>query len=478
MSGTADRLRMTQQTAVRPSVADQGQILRPARRPVRTVLVYAALVVVPVAVAAAFLARSGSRTAVTGGHPVPAATVAWLLLAVAVIVSACAAVGVLCRRIGQPPVVGEIATGIVLGPSVFGALWPAGFGTLFAPAVTRQIDTLAQLGVVLFVFVAGLELSPRLLRGKGDVALVVSHVSIAVPFLLGVVLAVAAFPVFAPAGVGFLPFALFLGVSMSITALPVMARILKDRGMYHSHVGVVSLTSALVDDVTAWTLLALVVALTRGHTAGEVLVTIVLTAAFAAAVLLVVPRTSARLGTRLEGTALLVPVSLGVALLCAAATDRIGVHAIFGAFLLGIACPAEHPAFTAVRERVGGITTTLLLPLFFAYSGLRTDLRSLGADPRLWVWCAVVLVVATAGKLGAAALAARTVGVAWRPALRIGALMNCRGLTELVILNVGLELGVLNRSLFTIMVLMALGSTAMTAPLLSVLGRSPAPSDK
>jgi Kef-type K+ transport system membrane component KefB len=435
------------------------------------VLVYAALVVLPVAAVAVFLAAGHARSAIAAGHPAAASTVARLLLAVAVIVGVCAAVGVLCRRIGQPPVVGEIATGIVLGPSVFGAVWPAGYVTLFGPAVTRQIDTLAQLGVVLFVFVAGLELSPRLLRGKGDVALVVSHVSIAVPFLFGVALAVPAFPVFAPAHVGFLPFALFLGVSMSITALPVMARILADRGMYRSHVGVVALTSALVDDVTAWTMLVLVVAMTRGHTPGEVLAMIALTATFAAAVLLVVPWTSARLGSRMEGTALLVPVSVGVALLCAAATDRIGVHAIFGAFLLGIACPADHPAFTAVRERVGGITTTLLLPLFFAYSGLRTDLRSIGTDPRLWLWCVVILAFATAGKLGAAALAARTIGVAWRPALSIGALMNCRGLTELVILNVGLELGVLNPSLFTIMVLMALGSTAMTAPLLGLLGR-------
>ena len=462
---------MTQQTVVRRGKPDHGQIHRPARRPVRTVLVYAALVVLPVAAVAVFLAAGHARSAIAAGHPAAASTVARLLLAVAVIVGVCAAVGVLCRRIGQPPVVGEIATGIVLGPSVFGAVWPTGYGILFAPLVTRQIDTLAQLGVVLFVFVAGLELSPRLLRGKGDVALVVSHVSIAVPFLFGVALAVPAFPVFAPAHVGFLPFALFLGVSMSITALPVMARILADRGMYRSHVGVVALTSALVDDVTAWTMLVLVVAMTRGHTPGEVLAMIALTATFAAAVLLVVPWTSARLGSRMEGTALLVPVSVGVALLCAAATDRIGVHAIFGAFLLGIACPADHPAFTAVRERVGGITTTLLLPLFFAYSGLRTDLRSIGTDPRLWLWCVVILAFATAGKLGAAALAARTIGVAWRPALSIGALMNCRGLTELVILNVGLELGVLNPSLFTIMVLMALGSTAMTAPLLGLLGR-------
>jgi Kef-type K+ transport system membrane component KefB len=246
-----------------------------------------------------------------------------------------------------------------------------------------------------------------------------------------------------------------------------MVRILQDRGMYASRAGAVALTSAAVNDVTAWILLAVVVALTQGNSAAEVLIVAGLSGLFAIAVLTLVPRWSRWLADRrpkLLGSGVVV-----VVLLCGAATEWIGIHAIFGAFLLGIACPGDHPAFAAARERLEGTVRTLLLPLFFALSGVRTDLRPLGSHRDLWLWCGFVCLAAVAGKLGGATLAARGVGVDWATSLRIGTLMNCRGLTELIILNVGLELGVIDPRLFTVMVVMALVSTAMTGPLLSLL---------
>jgi K+:H+ antiporter len=441
----------------------------------RFAVTYSLLVIIPVVAIVAFLSLAAVPKK-PGSAPTRAAAVDLfprLLIAVVVIVGACTLVGVLFRRIGQPPVVGEILTGILLGPSVLGALWPAASHWLFPPTIMPQLNALAQLGVILFVFVAGLELNSSLLRGRGDVAVVVSHVSIAVPFLLGVVLALAAYRTFAPGGVGFMSFALFMGASMSVTALPVLARILMDRGMYRSDVGTVALTCALVDDVTAWCLLAAAVALTRSTTAGGVVLTIGLTAGFALLMTFAVRPGLRRMSTgpfarRMET---FLPTVLLALLLAALATDRIGVHSIFGAFVFGLICPNDLPVFRAVREKVGGLTTALLLPLFFTYSGLRTDLGLLGLSTTLWLWCVVILIVSITGKLAGSAIGARSVGVSWPKSIQLGALMNSRGLTELIVLNVGLDLGVLNRTLFTILVIMAVVSTAMTAPILAAVQR-------
>jgi Kef-type K+ transport system membrane component KefB len=446
------------------------------RSPLRLGATYSLLVIVPVVAIVAFLSLAGgpSRPGPLRAGAAPAADLfPRVLLAVVAIVAACALVGALFRWLGQPAVVGEILTGILLGPSVLGAVWPAATARLFPAGIMPQLDALAQLGVILFVFVAGLEVNTRALRGRGDVAVVVSHVSIAVPFLLGVVLALLAYGTFAPGGVEFIPFALFLGASMSVTALPVLARILMEKGMYRSDVGTVAITCALVSDVTAWCLLATAVALTRSATLAGVLVTIALTAGFAVLMVLGL-RPALRLAgrERLAGRPdLLLPLVLLGLLAAALATDRIGVHAIFGAFVFGLACPRDLAVFRAVREKVGDLTTALLLPLFFTYSGLRTDIGLLGLNLGRWLWCGLILVVAVAGKLAASAVAARAVGVGWPTSLQLGALLNARGLTELIVLNVGLDLGVLNRTLFTMLVIMALVSTAMTAPILTAVQR-------
>jgi len=447
------------------------------KRGLRAIGVYALLVVVPVVAAVVLLTgMTDGSSAASGGSVAPAVAghpLAQLLLAVAVVVAICKAAGWLSQRLGQPAVIGEITAGILLGPSVLGALWPAGAAALIPKAVMPQLNVLAQLGVILFVFLTGLELNTRMLRGRGHLAVVVSHVSIAVPFLLGVVLAVVAYARFAPEGVGYLAFALFFGISMSVTALPVLVRILMDLGLFRSEVGVVALTCALVDDVTAWTLLALVVALVTASSLAGVFVTIGLTAAFVALLYLVAKPLLAKAVGRWSVSRLrtMAPLALVAVLVCAMATEWIGVHAMFGAFLFGMIFPRDNVVAEWLEEKVGGLTTALMLPLFFAYSGLRTEIGLLGANAELWLWCGLILLVAVAGKLGGSAIAARAVGESWNRSVQVGALMNCRGLTELVVLNVGLDLGVLSPTLFTMLVIMALVSTAMAAPLASWLGR-------
>jgi Kef-type K+ transport system membrane component KefB len=433
----------------------------------RALGVYGLLVVIPVLVSIVLLTREdrgagvAAKSAAATGHPV-----AQLLLAIAVVIAACKVAGWAMQRIGQPPVVGEIAAGIVLGPSVLGAISPATASALLPSAIMPQLNVLAQVGIVLFVFLTGLELNTRLMRGRGHLAVVVSHVSIAVPFVLGVLLAVIAYAKFAPQGVGSLAFALFIGVSMSITALPVLVRILQDTGMFHSRIGVVALTCAVVDDVTAWSLLALVVALVTASSLTGVLLTLGLAAAFAGLLHYVIRPLLAKSFARTPEPVLrrFAPLALVGVLLCAMATEWIGVHAMFGAFMFGVIFPRGNVVEKWLHQNASGLTTALMLPLFFAYSGLRTNIGLLG-DPSLWLWCAAILVVAVTGKLVSATVAARSVGETFCRALQIGVLMNCRGLTELIVLNVGLDLGVLSPEMFTMLVLMALISTAMTAPL-------------
>ncbi|WP_081975877.1 cation:proton antiporter [Amycolatopsis sp. MJM2582] len=435
---------------------------RPGRR---ALMVYIGLVVLPVVIAIILLGQGEGGAGAAAAKAATGPSLAQLLLAITVVVGACKVVGWLAQRIGQPAVIGEITAGILLGPSVLGALWPSGAAVLIPKAAVPQLNVVAQLGVIFFVFLAGLELNTRLLRGRGRLALVVSHVSIALPFLLGVGLALFAYTRFGTGG-GFLPFALFFGVSMSITALPVLVRILHEIGLFRSEIGVVTLTCAVVDDVTAWSLLALVIALTTASSLVGVVLTVVLTAAFVALLGLVVRPLLRKFVAGASAARLhrVAPLSVVGVLVCAMATEWIGVHAMFGAFVFGVVFPRDNPMATWLHDKAGGLTTALMLPLFFAYSGLRTDLGLLSGGSA-WLWCGAILLVAVAGKFGGSALAARAVGENWNRSLQVGALMNCRGLTELVVLNIGLDLGVLSPTLFTMLVIMALVSTAMAAPL-------------
>jgi Kef-type K+ transport system membrane component KefB len=395
-----------------------------------------------------------------------------LLLAQIVVVLAAAAVaGRMMRAARQPHVVGEMVAGIVLGPSVLGALLPDVSATLFPTASLGYFSALSQIGLLLFMFLVGLELDLRQLRERGHLAILTSHASITAPFLLGAALALLLYPRLSQAGVGFTGFALFMGAAMSVTAFPVLARILAERGLVRSRLGAVALACAAVDDVTAWCILAAVVVIVR---AASPTVPLWLTAggtvAYSAFMLTLGRRAVRALARRMNGSAApgqgVVAAVVLLVLGSAWVTERLGVHALFGAFLAGAVMPRDPRLVRHLLDRFGDLVAVLFLPLFFAYTGLRTRIDLIrGAE--LWGWCALILAVAIIGKVGGSAVAARAGGMAWREAATLGLLLNTRGLMELVILNVGLDIGVISPELFAMMVVMALATTLMTTPLLS-----------
>lgn len=397
-----------------------------------------------------------------------------LLIAIPVVILACKAGAQLVRRIGQPPVVGEIAVGILLGPSLLGWLWPDAQAWLFPGSVLPYVGALGNLGLLAFMFLVGLELDLGSLRGHSRTAVVVSQASIALPLVLGSLLALGMYDSFAPDGVDKLPFVLFIAVSMSITAFPVLARILTDRGLYRTKVGVLAMACAAVDDVTAWCLLAAVVAVTKSGSPTEALTTAAYAVAFTLFMYYAVRPLLARWVKRAEHayseSVVLVVLFSGLCL-SALATDRIGVHALFGAFLFGVITPRGSRVVELTAARTRAFTVPVLLPLFFVTTGLKTDISRLAGEPSQWLWTGAVLGVAVLGKWGGGSVAARLSGQRWADAMSIGALMNCRGLTELVVLNIGLGLGVIGQDLFTMLVLMALATTAATVPALSLIRR-------
>jgi Kef-type K+ transport system membrane component KefB len=389
-----------------------------------------------------------------------------VLAALALIVLATRLTGRVFRLIGEPAVIGEIAAGILLGPSFFGALAPAASAAVLPPAVIPPIERIASMGVVLFMFTVGVHLDLPAVKRGARAAIVISQASIALPFVMGVALAIGLHASWAAPGVSTTAFALFAGVAMSVTAFPVLARIIADFGLQRAPVGAIALSAAAVDDVIAWCLLATVAGLARAE-AGAALATVVLAAAFAVAMLVVVRPAVMRLARLPPSPAILVLLVLG-ALGSAAATDAIGIHALFGAFLFGAFVPSHSPAAEAITARLRG-PVSLLLPAFFAITGVRTEVRLIdGASA--WLVCLAIFLIACGGKMGGGYLAARWTGLPAREARAIAVLMNTRGLVELVVLNVGLSLGVITPALFTMFVLMALVTTAMTAPLLRWMG--------
>jgi Kef-type K+ transport system membrane component KefB/nucleotide-binding universal stress UspA family protein len=411
-----------------------------------------------------------SGVAGSAGHGAEA--VLWrLLLAILVILIAARLVGTAARRIRQPEVVGEIVAGILLGPSALGAIWPEATAFLFPEVIMPFLDVLANIGLIFFMFLVGLELDARLLRGRGHAAVWVSHASIIAPFLSGLALALLLFPLLGSEQGDFTSFALFLGAAMSVTAFPVLARILTERGLYKTKLGTVTLTCAAVDDVTAWSILAVVVTVARATEVSGALVTIALSLAFITAMLLAVRPLLQRLAAHHEERGRLNAPALaaifGGVILSALITDRIGIHVIFGAFLAGAVMP-QRPAFIEeVTEKMHDFSVLFLLPIFFAFSGIRTDMLQL-RSPQLWGMTLLVVAVAVLGKWGGSTIAARMVHLDWRESSALGVLMNCRGLTELVILNIGLEIGVLPPAAFAMLVIMAIATTVMTEPLLAL----------
>ncbi|MEV7393274.1 cation:proton antiporter [Streptomyces sp. NPDC091215] len=379
------------------------------------------------------------------------------------------------RRVGQPAVVGEIAAGILLGPSLLGRLWPTGQAWIFPPDALPVIQALGNLGLLVFMFLVGHRFELPALRGHSRIALAVGQGSVLLPLLAGGALGLAMYPSLAPPGVARLPFVLFIAVSLSVTAFPVLARILADRGLHHTTLGTLATACAAVDDIAAWCLLALAVALTRAASLWQVPVVVAETAGFAAAMILGVRPLLARWASRVPNglgahfDSLVLGLLFSGLSLSALITDTIGIHAIFGAFLFGVVTPRALPSVDRAARHLESVAMPVLLPLFFITMGLGTNIGLLGVHPRAWLWFVAILIVAVAGKWGGTATAARLCGRPWRESLALGSLMNCRGVTELVVLNVGLSLGILDSGLFTMLVLMALATTAMTVPALNRL---------
>ena len=383
-----------------------------------------------------------------------------------VVVAATRLVGALAARLGQPRVVGEITAGILLGPSLLGRLAPGLSAWLFPPATFPVLLAVSHLGLLFFMFLVGLHLDLGMLRASGRTALVTSPVSIVVPLGLGIAVAGYVQPRFAPQVSPF-AFALFMGVALSVTAFPVLARILEERGLARTRIGVVAVACAAVDDVAAWCLLAGLTAYVRAAAGGASFArTVLLLVVFAVAVLVLLPPVLRRLVGR--SSAAFLPVAVVCLLGGAAATEAIGVHALFGAFLAGIAMPRRDDLRHGLEVSLEAVTSVVLLPLFFASTGLRLDLGWL-RGAAAWSTFGLILLAAVAGKLGGSMLAARATGMGWRDAVGLGVLLNTRGLVELVILGAGLELGVLTPPVYSMMVLMALVTTAMTTPVLQAL---------
>lgn len=430
----------------------------------------------------AVLQGSGDTPVSTGGDSTSGAAqssgvaaaphpLALLLAQVIVVVFFARLCGSVLQRLGQPRVIGEILAGIMLGPSLIGGIWPEFTAWVFPQSSLPTLHLLSQIGLVLFMFLVGMEINLGSLRSHAREALLISHMSVVFPFLLGATLAIWLFEGYAATSqVNYVVFALFLGIAMSITAFPVLARILMDRGMIKSPLATMALTCAAVDDVTAWCLLAIIVALAQAGTVGGAVYVLLFSLIYIAVMLwLVRPWIDRLIGPAQVDQRIMVGVLL-LLLVSAYSTELIGLHALFGAFLAGVIMPNREHLRHVIASRIEDVSTLILLPLFFAFTGLRTEIALLN-DIESWLICGLIIVVAVLGKLGGGALTARWSGMPWADSLALGALMNTRGLMELVVLNIGYDLGIISAKLFTMMVIMALVTTFMTGPILSLIAK-------
>ncbi|HSB11326.1 MAG TPA: cation:proton antiporter [Blastocatellia bacterium] len=393
-----------------------------------------------------------------------------LIAQIATILVTARLVGWLFRKIRQPPVIGEMVAGILLGPSLFGWIAPSLSSSLFPPASLGHLSSLSQVGLLLFMFLVGFELDLKQLRELGRAAVVISQVSIIAPFVLGALFALFMYPRLADQSVSAVGFVLFIGAAMSVTAFPVLARILTEQNMLRTRVGSVAITCAAVDDVTAWCILAGIIVIVRAPSSAMPL-WLMLTGliAFVLLMLFVVKRALVKLAVLYDRRGTLTADSVAAILLLVLAsswiTEGLGVHALFGAFLAGVVMPRQQGLSRELSEKLEALVVVLLLPLYFALTGLRSSIFLI-AGLSMWLHAGAIVFLAVVGKLGGSMMAAKMNGMSWREAAAVGVLMNTRGLVELVILNIGLDLGILSPALFSTMVLMALVTTLMTTPLL------------
>ena len=401
-----------------------------------------------------------------------AESAAMLLLQIISILVVSRIFGYIFVKIGQPTVIGEILAGIVLGPSLLGYFFPEAFQFLFAADTLGNLYILSQVGLVLFMFTIGMELDLSALKNKMGVTFVISHASIIIPYFLGMLLAYYLYQEFAASQTDFVSFALFIGISMSITAFPVLARIVQEKGLSKSHLGTISIASAAFNDVTAWCILAAVIAITKTGSVDSSLYNIAVSVGYVLVMMFVVKPFLKRFGEIYKNREVInksvFAFLLLVLILSAYITQVIGIHALFGAFLAGVIMPPLPSFRKLIVDKIEDVSLTLLLPLFFVYTGLRTEIGLLNT-PYLWTICGLFILVAIVGKFVGGAFSARVLGESWRDSLSIGVLMNTRGLMELIVLNIGYEMGILPPPIFVMLVIMALVTTFMTTPALSLI---------
>ncbi len=397
-----------------------------------------------------------------------------LLLQIITILLVSKIFGAIFSKLGQPSVVGEMAAGIFLGPSLIGFILPEFSNFLFPPASLINLQFLSQIGLTFFMFIIGMDLDIEKLRNKAQSAIVISHASIIFPYFLGVCVSYILYEHFAPANVSFLAFALFMGIAVSITAFPVLAKILQERGLTKTPLGALAITCAAFDDVTAWCILAAVIAIIKAGSIVSALITIALALLFVLIMYYGVRPWLKKMYDKFENNGdinkTLVIIVFFVLLTSALITELIGIHALFGAFLAGVIMPQKLSFKELLTGKIEDVSVLLLLPLFFALTGLRTTIGLLN-DTYLWSICGLILFVAVLGKLGGSTFAAKLAGLSWKESFSIGVLMNTRGLMELIVLNIGYDLGILSPSIFSIMVIMALLTTFMTGPLMDLIER-------
>ena len=364
--------------------------------------------------------------------------------------------------------IGEILAGIALGPSLLGAILPGVKLFLFPASTLPALQTLGDIGLILYMFTLGARLDTHLMLQQSRNAIVVSLSGIFLPMLLGGALAFFLYPQLAGVNATLFSFVLMLGTSMAITAFPVLARLLTEKGMLGTKIGMLALTCASVDDVVAWCCLAFVVAIIRAQGPFSIVLTVGLTILFAAIMLLIVRPLFSYVVRRIQSQYVLLVISVILLLMSSFTTNAIGIHPVFGAFLTGVILP-RNVAFTAQIRSVNQINVVLFLPLFFVFSGLQTQIGLL-QNPFLWLICLLVLAVACLGKIFGGTISARFLGETWKDALSLGVLMNTRGLVELIVLNIGLQLRILSPTLFAMLVVMAILTTMMASPLLPLFG--------
>ncbi len=402
-------------------------------------------------------------------HPV-----AILLLQIVTVIIVARFFGFVCRKIGQPVVIGEIVAGILLGPSFLGMYFPDFSTFLFPASSLHNLELLSQLGLVLFMFIVGMELDFRAIKIKTSHALIISHASIAIPFAMGVALGYFLYQQFAPEGISPLSFGLFIGIAISITAFPVLARIVKERNMSKTRLGMLAITCAAVDDITAWCILAALIAIEKAGSFYSSLYVVLISVAYVLFMIKVMQPFLREIGEIYFSNSSLkshiIALFFIILFISAFSTQLLGIHPLFGAFMAGLVMPTKLNFRNIFIEKMEDTVLVLLLPLFFVFTGLRTQIGLL-RDPVLLQTAGIIIMVAIAGKFLGSAVAARLVGQNLKDSLIIGALMNTRGLMELVVLNIGYDLGILNPEVFLMMVIMALVTTFMTGPALNAIDR-------